>query len=65
MNDHQMNLKKVATQAMEEAEKLTDTIDRANAERKLKPLLEARKSFVFILASQFAKMILHREYAKF
>ena len=47
MNDHQMNLKKVATQAMEEAEKLTDTIDRANAEAKAQTFPAGVQVFCF------------------
>jgi hypothetical protein len=50
----------VVKRATLEAEKLTDTIDKANTERKLSPLIESRKFFVLLLSSQFAKMIMHR-----
>jgi hypothetical protein len=60
MNDLERNAEIVSNKARKAADELTYSIDKANAERKLTPLIESRELFVFMLASQFAKMVMRR-----
>jgi len=58
--EFELTLQNLEKRAFEEAEKLTQKIDKLNSERDCRPLIESRDQFVFFLASQLARMVMRR-----
>lgn len=60
MPEVELTLQNLDKRVREAAEKLTDEIDSLNAARGCRPLTESRDQFVFLLASQLARMVMRR-----
>jgi hypothetical protein len=60
----EISAEEAVARAHEEAEKLTRALDQANEERRLKPLMSSRDTFVKLMTSQLAKLFVHHAVIK-